>query len=92
MARQTTTPRIKVQADLEAQAHKLADAVQAAVVAVAVLDWMRTGNYNHRAATWPSDVIPELANLGIDRRNSTPVDVRSIITRAATTCLDNKEI
>lgn len=88
-ARRTAT-LAKARAKVEAQAHKLADAIEAAVAADAVDLWLITGHYQPNARTWPTDVIPGLARHGLTRNATTPVTVRDVIVRAATTVLEEE--
>jgi hypothetical protein len=79
--------RADIRADIAAKAAALADAVEAAVDTFAVADWMYKGIYNTSAQTWPTEVI-DLERYGLNRLNTTPINVRDVIIAAATTCLD----
>jgi hypothetical protein len=76
-----------VSATIAAEASKLADKVEAAVDAMAVRDWMRHATYDRTAKTWPSDVV-DLARYGLDRKNTTPINVRDAIIAAAVATLE----
>lgn len=77
---------------VEALADELSTAVEDAVRAGAVRDWMSGGVYFAQATTWPADAIPSLGNCGIDRTDAPPVPVRSIIVTAATTVLEDPNV
>lgn len=84
---QNAGERAAIRADIAAKAAALADAVEAAVDRWAVADWLHRGIYDTSTRTWPSEVV-DLDRYGLDRINTTPVDVRAVIIAAATTCLD----
>lgn len=84
---QNAGERAVIRAEIAAKAATLADAVEAAVDRWAVADWLHRGIYDTSVRTWPVEVM-DLARYGLDRINTTPVDVRAVIIAAATTCLD----
>ena len=84
------TGRADTRSDLREAATALAARVQDAVNEVAVNDWLVHGVYNTNTEAHPTDVV-DLARYGLDRRNTSPIDVRDVLVAAATTLLDHDE-
>lgn len=78
----------KTRADVLKAATVLADKIEAAVEAGAVHNWMRHKVFDKTAQTWPVDVI-DLARYALDRKNTTPVNIRDVIMAAAVATLDD---
>jgi hypothetical protein len=77
--------------EVEQLADQLSTAVEDAVRAGAVGDWLNGLPYFTQATTWPTEVIADLANCGVARSDTRPVSVRSVITTAALTVLETGE-
>lgn len=70
-------------------AAELATAVEDAVAACAVDDWLAGRGYYPRAETWVVEIEPNLAAAMMDRNTSPRRPVREYITAAATTVLED---
>jgi hypothetical protein len=81
--------RTKARTEIEAIADKLADKVEAAVLAGAIQDWLTKGSYYRDARTWITDVCPDSARYGIGRSNTTHYAIRDLIRGCATTTLED---
>jgi hypothetical protein len=78
--------RADARAAIATQAAALADAVEAQVDRHAIADWLQTGIYDRTAQTWPTEIL-DLARYGLDRNNTSPLNIRGAIIGAATACL-----
>lgn len=71
--------RVKNLAHVEKLAQELATAIESAVTANAVQDWLTQGKYYKPAQCHITDVIPDAKRYGLSPQNQSPYSVREII-------------